>query len=194
MARRRFPVEVQNFEKIREDGFVYIDKIEYVYDLANNYGDALFLRRPRRFGKSLLCSTPRHYFQGHKELFEGLAIEKHEKNWTHYPVFHFDMSKCKTDNVEDIPAILDLLLGDFENIYGCQKCEPSFGPRLQQLVKVAHEQIGNRVVLFFDEYDSHVPERPSPQGEGGCGGRPRSENPQRVGSSRITAKMPYIFP
>ncbi len=73
---RRFPAGVQDFEKIRTDGFVYVDKTEYIYELANNFGDALFLSRPRRFGKSLLCSTLKYYFQGRKDLFEGLAMER----------------------------------------------------------------------------------------------------------------------
>ena len=156
MARRRFPVGVQDFEKIRTDGFVYIDKTEYVYDLANNYGDALFLSRPRRFGKSLLCSTLRHYFQGHKELFEGLAIEKLEKNWTPYPVFHFDMSRCKRDDIRQVENMISSLLSAFEDKWGCSNDDKDFGERLEQLVIKAHEQTGNRVVLIFDEYDSPV--------------------------------------
>ena len=156
MARRRFPIGVQDFEKIREDGFVYIDKTEYVYDLANNYGDALFLNRPRRFGKSLLCSTLRHYFQGHKDLFEGLAIEKLEKEWTPYPVFHFDMSRCKHDNIQEIPEELGLMLSAFEKQFEYDGSDFAFGARLKQLIETAHAKTGNRVVLIFDEYDSPV--------------------------------------
>ncbi|MBR1935478.1 MAG: AAA family ATPase, partial [Muribaculaceae bacterium] len=104
---RRFPAGVQDFERIREDGFVYVDKTEYVYRLANEYGNAIFLSRPRRFGKSLLCSTLKHYFLGHKELFEGLAIDRLEKEWTKYPVFHFDMSRCKDDDIAHVASQLD---------------------------------------------------------------------------------------
>ncbi len=156
MARRRFPVGVQDFEKIRTDGFVYIDKTEYIYELANNYGDAMFLSRPRRFGKSLLCSTLRHYFQGHKELFKGLAIEKLEKNWTEYPVFHFDMSQCKHDNPDHVSQSLDLILSNFEKNYGIDNGKLSFGDRLKMLILTAHERTGNKAVLIFDEYDSPV--------------------------------------
>ena len=156
MSRRRYPAGVQDFEKIVTDGFVYVDKTEYIYDLANNYGNAIFLSRPRRFGKSLLCSTLRHYFQGHKELFKGLAIEKLEKNWTEYPVFHFDMSQCKHDNPDHVSVSLDLILSNFEKKYGLDKGNLSFGDRLKMLILTAHERTSNRAVLIFDEYDSPV--------------------------------------
>ncbi len=156
MVRRRFPVGVQDFEKIIKDGFVYVDKTEYIYDLANNYGNAIFLSRPRRFGKSLLCSTLRHYFQGHKDLFKGLAIEKLEKNWTEYPVFHFDMSRCKNDDPKYVSISLNSILKDFEDKYGLSGENASFGLRLEKLILTAHERTGNRAVLIFDEYDSPV--------------------------------------
>ena len=156
MSRRRFPVGVQDFESIIKDGFVYVDKTGYIYDLANNYGNAMFLSRPRRFGKSLLCSTLRHYFQGHKELFKGLAIEKLEKDWTEYPVFHFDMSRCKNDDPHLVKVSLSSMLGDFEKKYGVSDEGLSFGGRLERLIITAHERTGNRAVLIFDEYDSPV--------------------------------------
>ena len=156
MKRRRFPAGVQDFEKIRTDGFVYVDKTDYIYNLANNYGDAIFLSRPRRFGKSLLCSTLKHYFLGHKELFEGLAIDRLEKEWTKYPVFHFDMSQCKDDDIAHVSSQLDQMLSIYEKQYGCDKGVLSSGGRLQQLILAAHEQTGQRVVLIFDEYDSPV--------------------------------------
>ena len=154
--RRRYPVGVQDFEKIRTDGFVYVDKTEYVYDLANHYGDAIFLGRPRRFGKSLLCSTLKYYFQGRKDLFEGLAIDKLEKDWTQYPVLHFDMSACKNDVVDNVAHSLDSLLRDYEEKYDCLGMESTFGDRLKRLILIAHERTGNRVVVIFDEYDSAV--------------------------------------
>ena len=94
IPKRRLPTGVQDFEKLRKEGFVYVDKTEYIYSLANDYGDAMFLSRPRRFGKSLLCSTLKYYFQGRRDLFEGLAIERLEQNWTEYPVLYFDMSRA----------------------------------------------------------------------------------------------------
>ena len=156
MKRRRFPAGVQDFEKIRTGGFVYVDKTEYIYNLANQYGDAIFLSRPRRFGKSLLCSTLKHYFQGRRDLFEGLAIDRLEKEWTKYPVFHFDMSQCKDDDIAHVASQLDQMLSIYEKQYGCDKGVLSSGGRLQQLILAAHEQTGQRAVLIFDEYDSPV--------------------------------------
>ena len=158
MAQRRFPVGVQDFESIIKDGFVYVDKTEYIYNLANNYGNAIFLSRPRRFGKSLLCSTLRHYFQGHKELFKGLAIEKLEEKWTEYPVFHFDMSQCKNDEPKGVEESLRSLLLGFEERYDCVGLESptNYGDRLKRLIETAHKRTGNRAVLIFDEYDSPV--------------------------------------
>ena len=156
MSRRRFPVGVQDFESIIKDGFVYVDKTEYVYDLANNYGNAMFLSRPRRFGKSLLCSTLKHYFMGHKELFQGLAIEKLEKDWREYPVFHFDMSQCKNDDPEGVKQSLDLLLKNYEKKYNLSGEKLSYGDRLKMLILTVHELTGNRAVLIFDEYDSPI--------------------------------------
>ncbi len=88
---RRYPAGVQDFEKIRTEGFVYVDKTQYIYDLANTQGDAVFLSRPRRFGKSLLCSTLKYYFRGRRDLFQGLAIDRLESEWTQYPVLHLSL-------------------------------------------------------------------------------------------------------
>ena len=87
----KYPIGIQSFDQIRQDGYLYVDKTALVYDLATN-GKIYFLSRPRRFGKSLLISTLKHYFLGRKELFEGLAIDKLEKEWTVYPVFHIDFN------------------------------------------------------------------------------------------------------
>ncbi len=156
MERRRFPAGVQDFETIRSGGFVYVDKTEYVYRLANNYGNAIFLSRPRRFGKSLLCSTLKYYFLGRRDLFEGLAIDRLEKDWTRYPVFHFDMSRCKNDDPHYVKVSLNSILADFEKKYGLNNEELSFGGRLEKLIIAAHERTGHRAVLIFDEYDSPV--------------------------------------
>lgn len=95
MQRRLYPIGIQTFSKIREGNYLYIDKTEYVYRIAHSESSYVFLSRPRRFGKSLLTSTFHSYFEGRKELFEGLAIEKLEKEWLPYPVLHFDMSMAK---------------------------------------------------------------------------------------------------
>ena len=86
-----YPIGIQNFEKIRKEGYLYIDKTELVYRLAKT-GSYYFLSRPRRFGKSLLISTLEAYFQGKKELFEGLAMERLEKDWVKYPILHLDLN------------------------------------------------------------------------------------------------------
>ena len=154
--KRRFPAGVQDFERIRTEGFVYVDKTGYIYDLANNYGDAIFLSRPRRFGKSLLCSTLKYYFLGRKDLFEGLAMERLETEWTQYPVLHFDMSRCKNDDPTYVEISLSSVLSDFEKEYGVSNKGLSFGGRLEKLIVMAHQRTGHRVVLIFDEYDSPV--------------------------------------
>lgn len=153
---RRLPAGVQDFEKLRQDGFVYVDKTQYVYDLANKYGDAIFLSRPRRFGKTLLCSTLKYYFQGRRDLFEGLAIDRLEQKWTVYPVLHFDMSRAKSANLDVVRENLDYQLSCYEQIYGSSPFSKELGNRLQFLVEEAHRQTGNRTVLLFDEYDSPV--------------------------------------
>ena len=154
MSQRLFPVGIQDFEKIITRGLVYVDKTEYVYNLAHMGGDAIFLSRPRRFGKSLLCSTLEYYFQGRKDLFKGLAIEKLEKDWTEYPVFHFDMALCKRDDVAMVEVQLDQQLQNFEKIYGCSGGGLDAGGRLERLIRIAHKRTGKEVVLIFDEYDS----------------------------------------
>ena len=156
MRRREYPVGVQDFETIRRNDYVYVDKTEYVYRLARNDGKAMFLSRPRRFGKSLLCSTLKYYFLGRKDLFEGLAIDRLEKDWTQYPVFHFDMSQCKNDDPDAVAVSLDLILKNFEKQYGLSGEDLSFGDRLKMLILTAHERTGHRAVLIFDEYDSPV--------------------------------------
>ena len=147
---------VQDFESIIRDGFVYVDKTEYIYDLANNYGNAIFLGRPRRFGKSLLCSTLKYYFLGRKDLFEGLAIDSLEKEWTQFPVLHFDMSLCKNDDPKGVETSLSLLLNNMEEKFGIDGTGLGYGDRLQRLIFTAHERTGQRAVLIFDEYDSPV--------------------------------------
>ena len=155
-TKRRLPTGVQDFEKLRKEGFVYVDKTEYVYSLANDYGDAMFLSRPRRFGKSLLCSTLKYYFQGRRDLFEGLAIERLEQNWTEYPVLYFDMSRAKNPDISAIRNTLSHLLAEYEQVYGKVPESGGLGDRLQYLIKEAHRQTGQRTVVIFDEYDSPV--------------------------------------
>ena len=91
----KYPVGIQTFEKIHENGYLYVDKTQYIVDFREKGMKYVFLNRPRRFGKSLFASTLQAYFEGRKELFEGLAIADYEKEWVKHPVFHFDMSGAK---------------------------------------------------------------------------------------------------
>ena len=109
-SRRKYPIGIQTFSKIREEGYLYIDKTEYVYRMTHTNSLYMFLSRPRRFGKSLLTSTLHAYFEGRKDLFAGLAIEKLETEWTEYPVLHFDMSTAKNMSKESLESELSLKL------------------------------------------------------------------------------------
>lgn len=118
MSNKIYPIGIQNFEKIRKEGYFYIDKTALVYQLVKT-GSYYFLSRPRRFGKSLLISTLEAYFQGKKELFTGLAIEKLEKDWIQYPIFHLDLNIGKYDAPDSLDKILNDHLGVAEGIPQC---------------------------------------------------------------------------
>lgn len=156
MGRRRLPAGVQDFEKIIQEGFVYIDKTRYIYDLANNYGDAIFISRPRRFGKSLLCSTLRYYFEGRRDLFEGLAIDRLETEWKKYPVLHFSMSGVKDRDADMVKDAISAMLRRYEAVYGRDPESNTLGQRLAHLIIKAHEMAGQRTVVIIDEYDAPV--------------------------------------
>ncbi|MBR6282775.1 MAG: AAA family ATPase, partial [Muribaculaceae bacterium] len=153
---RRYPVGKQDFKQIREGGFVYVDKTRYVWELANRFGDSIFLSRPRRFGKTLLCSTLKHYFLGHRELVAGLAIDSLETEWAPHAVLHFDMSMAKHDTAQAVRTTLSDLLRGYEMVYGRHPESDGLGDRLRYIVTAAHRQTGRGVVLIFDEYDSPV--------------------------------------
>ncbi|MEO5144919.1 ATP-binding protein, partial [Bacteroides ovatus] len=145
---------IQTFSKIREGNYLYIDKTEYVYRMTHSASSYMFLSRPRRFGKSLLTSTLHSYFSGRKELFHGLAMEKLEKEWTEYPVLHFDMSTAKHADSEQLLQELNLKLYGYEQIYGRLEEEVNPNQRLMGLIKRAYEQTGKKVVVLIDEYDA----------------------------------------
>ncbi len=152
MSERKYPIGIQNFEKLRTDGYVYVDKTAWVYKLVNT-GSYYFLSRPRRFGKSLLLSTIEAYLEGKRELFEGLAIEQLEKNWTKYPILHLDLNTEKYTTPEALDAILDDALSSWESLYGRRESERSLSLRFQGIIRRACEQTGERVVILVDEYD-----------------------------------------
>ena len=147
-----YPVGIQNFEKIRKDDFFYIDKTALVYQLVKN-GNYYFLSRPRRFGKSLLISTLEAYFEGKRELFEGLAIEKLEKDWVKRPVLHLDLNTEKYETPESIENILNDTLCQWEKIYGTEPSETSLPLRFKGIIRRANEKTGHRVAILVDEYD-----------------------------------------
>ena len=149
-----YPVGVQTFEKIREGKYLYIDKTKYIVDFRKKKMNYVFLSRPRRFGKSLFASTVQAYFEGRKDLFEGLAIAEYEKEWVKHPVLHFDMSGAKHFNEDELKNYLDFILLPYEKIYGKGEEENSPNTRLIGLVRRAYEQTGQKVVVIIDEYDA----------------------------------------
>ena len=156
MERRRklYPLGIQTFEKIREGNFLYIDKTEYIYRLASSDASYVFLSRPRRFGKSLFVSTLHSYFSGRRDLFNGLAIEKLEKDWTEYPVLHFDMSLGKHMDKERLETSLCNQLADKETEYGITNPVDGANNRLTNLIIAAYKKTGKKVVVLIDEYDA----------------------------------------
>ena len=154
LERRKYPYGIQVFSIIRRENYMYVDKTEYVYRMTHSDNKYMFLNRPRRFGKSLLTDTLQCYFEGRKELFEGLAIEKLETEWTAYPVLHFDMSTAKNLSKEGLESELNLKLNAYEKIYGHEDTEIEANQRLQGLIKRAYKQTGKEVVILIDEYDA----------------------------------------
>ena len=150
---RRYPIGIQNFEQLRNNHCVYVDKTELIYQLTHT--DAVyFLSRPRRFGKSLLVSTLEAYFQGKKHLFEGLAMERLETEWAEYPVLHMDFSGSKYMDVESLKAALDIQISRWEDIYGSVEKERTFSNRFEGVILRAYQQTGKQVVVLIDEYDA----------------------------------------
>ena len=150
--RMKFPIGIQTFEKIREDDFVYVDKTELVYDLVSTC-NVVFLGRPRRFGKSLLLSTIKAYFQGKKELFKGLAMERLEQEWNVHPVIHFSFGSGNYTKPGELENVLHGLLSREEAMYGVTERLESLGLRLSELIKAAYDKTGQKVVVLIDEYD-----------------------------------------
>ena len=149
----KLPIGIQDFEKIRTGGYLYIDKTEHVYRLASE-GSYYFLSRPRRFGKSLLLSTIKALFLGKRELFKGLAIDQKEDwDWAVHPVLHLDLNTEKYDSKEKLENLLNDFLVKEEAKYGRQESETSLGLRFQGIIQRACEKTGQRVVILVDEYD-----------------------------------------
>ena len=152
--QRLYPIGIQTFSKIREGNYLYVDKTEYIYQMTHSASSYVFLSRPRRFGKSLLTSTLHSYFSGRKDLFQGLAMERLEKDWIEYPVLHFDMSMAKHVDKERLERLLDFMLSDYERTFGLDPTAGDANLRLTRLIKCAYEQTGRQVVVLIDEYDA----------------------------------------
>ena len=150
----KYPVGIQTFSKIRENGYLYIDKTQYIVDFREKQMSYVFLSRPRRFGKSLFASTLQAYFEGRKELFDGLAIADYEKEWVKHPVLHFDLSGAKHFDADALNNYLNLQLLPYEKLYGKGEGEIRPNERLDGIVKRACEQTGKKVVVIIDEYDA----------------------------------------
>ena len=153
---RKLPIGIQGFRSLRDDGYMYVDKTEYIYNLAHT-GKQFFLSRPRRFGKSLLLSAMRTYWEGEKEYFEGLKILELEKDnpnaWKRYPVFYFDFNGQNYQVEGALEETLDLQLKRWEDSYGIVAENSSLAGRFQKLLITANEKKGLRCVVLVDEYD-----------------------------------------
>ena len=153
MEKRRYPVDTQTFSNIVEGNYVYVDKTALVYKLVKEYR-YVFLSRPRRFGKSLLCSTLKEYFEGNKDMFNGLQMAELEKDWGKYPVIHLSFAKAKTDDLEIFKETVGFMLREYEEKYGISANGNGFNIRLLNIVEQAHKQTGQKVVIIIDEYDA----------------------------------------
>ena len=149
---RKLPVGIQDFEKLRTDECVYVDKTKYVYDLTQ-LSSPYFLGRPRRFGKSLFLSTLKAYFLGKKELFQGLAIAQLEKEWIAYPVITIDFNRGSNDSLQSVQTLLTATMDRYENQWGITDKYSDLSVRFATLIETASEKSGRKVVVLVDEYD-----------------------------------------
>lgn len=151
---RILPVGIQSFEKIRKEGLLYVDKTEIIWNLVNSNKTYNYLSRPRRFGKSLLVDTLQAYFEGRKELFEGLKIMDLEKEWVKRPVVRLDMSRAGS-TAHELNAYLNLAFKEYEQKYGIEaSASDSLSNRFDIIIQSAYEQTGQQVAILIDEYDS----------------------------------------
>lgn len=151
----KYPLGIQDFEKLRTNGYSYVDKSRFVYKLATE-GEYYFLSRPRRFGKSLFLSTLEAYFQGKKELFEGLAIYDLETEWKKYPIFHIDLNTANFREKDSLYTVLNDYLTTWESKYGTRESEATLALRFKGVIARAAEKEGCGVVILIDEYDKPI--------------------------------------
>lgn len=154
MAKRvKYPIGIQSFAEIRNGGFVYVDKTELIYNLVQDC-KYVFLSRPRRFGKSLLLSTIKSYFEGRRELFNGLAMESLESEWEQYPVLSLALMRYNAADNMSLETIVGNALDEWESTYGKRTDTTNFSQRFHNVIISAYEKTGRRVVILFDEYDA----------------------------------------
>lgn len=149
----KYPIGRQDFAAIRQDGFIYVDKTEIIYNLVS-HSSYVFLSRPRRFGKSLLLSTIRYYFEGRKELFEGLKISEFEKEWKRYPVLHLELSRVNGESFDSLKNSLDSIFSNWESQFGITNISKEPGYRFGEIIRKVSEKHNQRVVILIDEYDN----------------------------------------
>jgi hypothetical protein len=150
-----YPIGIQDFSEIRAKNAIYVDKTSLIYKLTHT-SKFVFLSRPRRFGKSLLSSTLKYYFQGRKNLFTGLAMERLETEWIEYPVIQFDLSRVKSDNMEEVEDSLSFMLEKYEALYCDGKSDRSLRDRFTEIITNAYNKTGKKVVVLIDEYDAPI--------------------------------------
>lgn len=160
MIVRKLPIGIQSFEKLVKGNYLYVDKTEYIWKLVNE-GTTYFLSRPRRFGKSLLLSTMKAYFEGKKELFAGLRLAELEKEWTSYPILYFDFNGANYKDSSSLPDVINQHLEKWEELYGDEKKERSLEERFKYVIETAHKKTGLQVVVLVDEYDKSLLESES---------------------------------
>ena len=151
----KFPIGIQSFSQLIEDGYVYVDKTDLIHRLVKN-GKIYFLSRPRRFGKSLLVSTLKCYFEGKKDLFKGLAMEKLETEWAEYPVFHIDFNGSNFTAHGTLEDVLKGTVSTWEKEYGCNTEFNDIGKRFAYVLSQARRRHGRRCVVLIDEYDKPI--------------------------------------
>ena len=150
MDKRHFPAGIETFSEIREKNFVYVDKTEYIHNLVST-GKYYFLSRPRRFGKSLLLSTIKAFFEGRRDLFEGLAITRYDHSWEKHPVFHLNFVNANPSSEEDLRAIISQQIGYWEKEYGIDKSAYELPQRFYAVIERAVELTGNNAAVLIDE-------------------------------------------
>jgi len=151
----KYPIGIQTFSQIREDGYVYVDKTDLIHQLVSR-GKIYFFSRPRRFGKSLMLSTLEAYYEGRKELFEGLAIAGLEKDWLQYPVFHIDFNGDNFAKEGVLEDKIEGFIAQGERRYGKDPDLLTMGDRFEAVLKHASEKTGRRAVVLVDEYDKPI--------------------------------------